>query len=85
MQVKYGVLMSIARKNYGYFSPYYGETIAKILNGARPRDLNQVLREPLKLSINIETAKIIDYKVPNNVLKVADIVYDKIEKYKAAK
>lgn len=84
-QVKYGVLMSIARKNFDFFSPYYGETIAKILNGARPRDLNQILREPLKLSINLETAKIIDYNVPNNVLKVAEIVYDKIEKYKAAK
>jgi hypothetical protein len=76
--------MSIAKKNFDYFSTYYGETIAKILNGARPRDLNQVFREPLKLSINIETARIIDYKVPNNVLKVADIVYDKIEKDKAA-
>jgi ABC-type uncharacterized transport system substrate-binding protein len=84
-QVKHGVLMSIAKKNFEYYSPYYGETIGKILNGARPRDLNQVLREPLKLSINLETAKIIDYNVPNNVLKVADIVYDKIEKCKAAK
>jgi len=78
-QVKHGVLMSIARKNFDNFSPFYGDIIAKILNGAKPRDLNQVFIEPLKLSINLETARIINYKVPNNILKVAEIVYDKIE------
>ena len=78
-QVKHGVLMSIARKNFDTFAPYYADTIGKIFNGAKPRDLNQVFREPLTLSINSETARIIGYRVPPNVLKISEIVYDNIE------
>jgi ABC-type uncharacterized transport system substrate-binding protein len=78
--VKYGVFMSIAKKNFDDFSFFYATTIAKIFHGAKPGDLKQVFKEPLSLSINLKTAELIGYKVPKNVIKAADTIYYDIDK-----
>jgi ABC-type uncharacterized transport system substrate-binding protein len=77
--VRHGVLMSVARRNLDHLGVFYAKTLARILNGAKPRQLNQVCREPFSLAVNVETARRIGYNVPRNVLKVANVLYDKIE------
>lgn len=78
MLVERGALLSVARENFGYLAPFYSEVVARILNGTKPRAIPQVIKETLRLAINLETARRIGYRIPPNVLKVADIVYDRV-------
>jgi ABC-type uncharacterized transport system substrate-binding protein len=79
-QVKYGFLMSISRTNFDYVGRFHAETIAKILNGAKPRDLDQIFEDPTSISINLKTAKIIGYDPPLDVMSIADEIYYEIGK-----
>ncbi|MBW2067569.1 MAG: ABC transporter substrate-binding protein [Deltaproteobacteria bacterium] len=79
-EVRYGVLLSIASAGYKYVGRFLAETIAKILNGAKPRDLPQVFEAPPKIAINLEAAQIIGWDPPVDVLAAADEIYQKIEK-----
>ncbi len=78
--VRRGVLMGIARQDYGPLGRFYANSIAKILNGAKPGDLEQIYKEPLRLAINLESARTIGYKIPPNVKQIADILYDHTER-----
>lgn len=79
-QVRYGFLMSISQTNFDYVGRFNAKTIAKIFNGAKPRDINQVFEEPTSISINLKTAKIIDYDPPMDIMSIADEIYYEIEK-----
>lgn len=74
-----GALLSVAKENYNFLSPFYTDVIARIFNGVKPRQIPQVFKDKIRLAINLETAKIIGFTIPPNILKVADIVYDRIE------
>lgn len=78
LEVKYGVLFSIARAGFKYISRFHAETIAQILNGARPRDLEQVFEDPPRIAINTKTAQIIGYDPPVEILETADEIYTEI-------
>jgi ABC-type uncharacterized transport system substrate-binding protein len=80
--VKRGVLMCIARVGFKYIGGFHAETMAKIFNGAKPRELRQLFEEPPKISINLAVAKIIGYDPPVDVLGAADEIYEKIEESK---
>jgi len=77
-QVKQGVLMSIAQE-FKYVGEFHAEIIAKIFNGAKPRDLTQEWSGPTKIAINLETAKKIGYDPPFDVLMAADEIYIETE------
>lgn len=79
MLVQRGALLSVARENFEYLAPFYSEVVARIFNGTKPRAIPQIIKEKLRLAINLETAKRIGYEIPPNILKVADIVYDRVE------
>jgi len=79
-EVKYGFLMSISLAEYKYVGRFHAETIAKIFNGAKPRDLEQVFEDPPKIAINLKTAEIIGYDPPVDVLGAADEIYQEIVK-----
>ncbi len=70
-----GVLMSIALAGHKYVGAFYAETVAKILNGAKPRDLPQVFEEPPKIAINITTAEKIGFEPPIEIYGIADEIY----------
>jgi len=78
--VKMGVLLCIAQANFSYVSRFHAETAAKILNGAKPRELPQIFEDPPKISINLAAAKIIGYDPPVDILGAADEIYQEIEK-----
>ncbi len=77
-EVKYGFLMSISLAGHKYVGQFYAETIAKVLNGAKPRQLKQVFEDPPKIAINLRTAEIIGYDPPVDVLGAADEIYQTI-------
>ncbi len=80
--VRYGALMSIARAGFKYIALYHAQTIAKIFNGAKPRDIQQLFEDPPKIAINLEVAEIIKYDPPIDILSSADEIYQEIEKAK---
>jgi ABC-type uncharacterized transport system substrate-binding protein len=76
-EVKKGILMSLAQADYSYVGLFYAETIARIFNGARPRQLNQVWIDPAKIALNLETARLIGFDPPVDILLAADEVYER--------
>lgn len=78
-QVKYGFLMSISRANFQYVGRFYAKTMAKIFNGAKPRNIGQLFEDPPKIAINLKTAELIGYDPPVDVLSAADDIFEDIK------
>lgn len=76
--VKYGILMSISHAGFKYVGEFAAETIAKVLNGAKPRQIDPLFEDPPKIAINLKTAEIIGYDPPVDVVSAADEVYQEI-------
>ncbi|MBN2123783.1 MAG: hypothetical protein JW821_05800 [Deltaproteobacteria bacterium] len=79
VEVRHGVLFSISRCDFKAVGRYHAEVIARIFNGARPRDLDQIFKDPKKIAVNLKTAERIRYIVPPAFMKVADEIYKVIE------
>ncbi len=75
-EVKEGILMSMAQADYSYVGLFYAETIARILNGAKPRELSQIWTDPAKIVLNLKTSRLIGFDPPVDILLAADDVYD---------
>lgn len=78
-EVSKGVLMSISRE--GGFVPvgrFLAISMAKIFNGAKPRQLNQVFEEGPTIAINLKTAEMIGLYLSAEVLAAADEMYREI-------
>lgn len=75
-EVKHGVLLSVAQGNFSYVGQFHAETIARIFNGAKPRDLEQRWSTPPKIAINLETARKIGFDPPVDLMLAADEVYE---------
>lgn len=79
-EVKHGFLMSIARE--GGFAPvgrFLAISMAKIFNGAKPRQLNQVFEEKPAIALNLKTAEIVGLYLSAEILAAADEIYRQIE------
>ncbi len=74
-EVQQGVLMSISRKGFEAAGMYHAFVMARIFNGAKPGDLNQIFEDPKHIAINLRTAKAIGFHPPKGLLKVADTIY----------
>lgn len=79
-EVQSGILMSISMVNYKYVGVFYAQTIAKIFNGAKPRDLDQLFQDPAKIAINLKTAKTIGFHPPVALMAIAHEIYHEFEK-----
>jgi ABC-type uncharacterized transport system substrate-binding protein len=78
-EVKWGFLMSLSQASYKYIGEFYSKVISKVLNGAKPRALDQIFEEPPKIAINLKTAEIIGYNPPVDVMLAADEIFQEIE------
>ncbi len=78
--VKYGVLMSIAQANFKYTGRFAAEVIAKIFNGAKPRELTQIWQAPPKIAMNLKVAEIIGFDPPVDIMMASDEIYETIAK-----
>jgi ABC-type uncharacterized transport system substrate-binding protein len=80
--VRQGVLLSISDfANFKGVGKFHAETIVRIFNGAKPRELSQVYEFPLKIAFNKATAKAIDLNddIYQLILSLAEEVYDMTE------
>jgi ABC-type uncharacterized transport system substrate-binding protein len=78
-EVEWGFLMSLSQASYKYVGEFNAQTIAKVFNGAKPREIGQVFEEPPKIAINLKTAEIIGYNPPVDVMLAADEIFHEIE------
>nr|MEC4316105.1 ABC transporter substrate binding protein [Thiotrichaceae bacterium] len=73
--VRLGALMSIALVSYRGVGRFHAETIAKVLNGAKPRELNQIYSDSMNIAINLDTAKTVNFDPPISLLGATDEIY----------
>jgi hypothetical protein len=81
-EVKHGVMLSTSAAGSKYVGRFHSEAIAKIFNGAKPRDLGQIFEDPPRISINLKTASIIGYDPAVDVLGFSDEVFEDIAETK---
>jgi ABC-type uncharacterized transport system substrate-binding protein len=74
-EVERGVLLSISRDNFLSVGKFHAKVMARIFNGARPRELNQIFLDPKTITLNINTAEAIGYIIPPAFLKVTDKIF----------
>ena len=77
--VRHGVLLGISDSaNFRGVGKFHAETIAKIINGAKPRELSQIYEFPRKIAFNKATAKMIDLgaDIYDLISEVAEEVYE---------
>lgn len=78
-EVKIGVLFSISRGGFKAVGRYHAEVMARVFNGQKPRNINQIFEDPKLIAVNTKMAELIDFKIPNSILRIADEIYDTIE------
>ncbi len=78
-EVKWGFLMSLSQASYKYVGEFNAQTIAKVFNRAKPREIGQLFEEPPKIAINLKTAEVIGYNPPVDVMLAADEIFQEIE------
>ncbi len=78
-EVEHGALLSMAAPNFSFAGNFYARTITQIFHGIKPRDIPQLLIDPYKINVNIETAKRIGFHIPLDVLSESDAIYETIK------
>ena len=78
-ETKLGVLMSLAQSSFGSEGTFGAESVAKVMAGARPRDVGQVFESPLGLAINLKMAMLIGWNPPFEILAAVDAIYQDIK------
>ena len=77
-EVEYGFLLSLSRSSYKPVGLFLAATVAKVLNGASPRQLDQLFEESPTIAINLKTAELIGLYLYADVLAAADKIYREI-------
>ena len=70
--------MSVARADFKGIGRFGAETIHKVMQGARPRDLEQVFENSPNIILNLEVARAIGYQPRFEILLVADEVFQNL-------
>jgi ABC-type uncharacterized transport system substrate-binding protein len=73
--VKHGFLLGISHREYTPVGQFLAASMARILYGAKPGELDPVFEEEQNISINIETANLIGLYLRADVLAAADVIY----------
>ncbi len=79
-EVRQGVLLSISKKKG--FKPagrHFASLLARIFNGAKPRELNQVFEDEQSVAMNIKTAEIIGFYLHADIIAAVEEIYRDIE------
>lgn len=73
--VEYGVLMSLAQASFADIGAFEAEAIAAVVDGKKPREVNQVFEPELGLAINLKTAVTVGWNPPLEILAAVDEIY----------
>ncbi|MFD2673207.1 ABC transporter substrate-binding protein [Marinicrinis sediminis] len=77
--VEYGALMSLYRADFDGIGYFGADTISQVLRGAKPRELSQIYGDTPSIVLNLESANRIGYRIPFDILLVADQIFANIE------
>lgn len=77
-EVEKGVLISVSRADFDSWGKFGAENIVKALKGTSMKELPQILENTSGIALNLDTAKKIDYKIPFDILLVADEIYHSV-------
>ncbi|MGI5912275.1 MAG: ABC transporter substrate-binding protein [Syntrophomonadaceae bacterium] len=77
-EVMAGALLSVARADFSGVGEFGASNMIQILQGTSPRELPQVFENVPHIALNLEVARRIGYKVPFEILLVADEIYQSI-------
>lgn len=78
-ETELGVLMSLAQASFDDVGLFEANAIASVINGAKPRDVNQVFEGPLGLAINLRMAMLIGWDPSFDVLAAVDTIHRQIK------
>lgn len=76
--VKHGILMGAGRSDFKADARFYVEIFARILNGEKPGHLPQEFKSPLKIVVNLESARKIGFRIPLDILAGAFEIHETI-------
>ncbi len=70
-----GVLVSLGQDNYEAAGLFEARALQEIVDGRKPREVNQIFDSPLTLAVNLAMARAIGWNPPFEVLVTADELY----------
>jgi len=76
--VRNGFLMSISRAGFKPVGMFEAAIMAKIFNGAKPRQLPQLFQDSPNIALNLKTAEIIGLYLYADMLAAADEIFNEI-------
>ncbi|MFH1135237.1 MAG: ABC transporter substrate binding protein [Pseudomonadota bacterium] len=77
--ISHGILMALSKSDFTAIGKFQAEVMAKIFNGEKPGKLNQTFEDMNTIAVNSKVAKIIQFEIPNSIIRIADPVYNEIE------
>ncbi len=80
-EVRKGAMLCVGSREAKGDAMFYAQAVARVINGAKPRDLNQIHEIPIKFAFNAAAAMKIGLKpeIYNLLSKIAGKVYKEIE------
>ncbi|MDQ2085371.1 ABC transporter substrate binding protein [Herbivorax sp. ANBcel31] len=75
MYVENGVLYGVSMEELTSAGIYNAKKVEMILHGYKPRELNQLFEHNPRISVNLKTAKSLNYDVPVDLLLSTDEIY----------
>jgi len=75
LEVEYGALLTVSVMDYTNIGRFGADNIIHCLQGEKPRDLQQTFQSAPQISINVEVAKMIGYKLPYDLVMAVDRAY----------
>lgn len=79
LDVKHGALLSLSQLNIEEEGIFAANQIEQILQGKKPRELNQIFESIVSFAINLRTANLIGWNPPFELLVAIDEFYQTIE------
>lgn len=78
-ETRLGVLMSLAQQSFDSEGACGAESVLAVMQGAKPREVDQRFAGPLGLAINLKMAMLIGWDPPFEVLAAVDKVFQDIK------
>ena len=79
-EVRLGVLLSIAQSDYQEIAQAAGRAVEAIIQGQKPRSLDQTYETSFNIAVNLRTAMNIGWDPPWSVLAAVDEIFKHIQK-----
>ena len=77
--IRKGVLMALSKSDFSSLGMFQAKVVAKILNGEKPGDINQIFEDMNTIAVNSKAAKLIQFDIPNSIMRISNPIFTDIE------